>query len=397
MITKLTARIIKEVSPKILTKILLNLVIKNVINLRGFQRRMAQESAFFPGFMIISLTNRCNLNCQGCWVSNEEPHDLPFEVLKNVVSSCIKKGSSYFGLVGGEPLLYPHLFELFETFPNVYFQLFTNGTLLTDAVAKRLRKLGNVTPLISVEGLEEESDRRRNGKDVFASALTAIKNCTRNKLFIGVATSVCKTNHKDLVSDDFLKELIKLGVHYMWYYIYRPVGSRPHPELALDKDEILSLRKFMVDARLKHPIAIIDAYWDADGKALCPGAKGLSHHLSPEGHVEFCPPLQFAFKQVTESNDFAQICQDDAAMAKLRKLISCETDGCIILSNPELLSQKLKELNAIDTSGRNSAFAELDAMAIKPCHDLPGQEIPEKSILYRLAKKYSFFGFSSYG
>jgi len=397
MITKLTTRILKEVSPKVLTKVLLNLVIKNVINLRGFQKRMAQKSEFFPGFMIISLTNRCNLNCQGCWVSNEEPHDLPIEVAKNVVASCIKKGSSYFGLVGGEPLLYPHLFELIEAFPNVYFQLFTNGTLLTDAVAKKFRKLGNVTPLISVEGLEEESDRRRNGKDVFNSAIMAIKNCTRNKLLTGVATSVCNANHKDLVSDNFLRELIDLGVHYMWYYIYRPVGARPHPELALDKDEILSLRNFIVNARLRHPIAIIDAYWDADGKALCPGAKGLSHHLSPEGFIEFCPPLQFAFKQISQNADFAQICNDDKAMAKLRQLISCETDGCIILSNPELLSKKLHELNAIDTSGRNSALNELNAMTTKPCHNIPGHEIPEKSILYRLAKKYSFFGFSSYG
>ena len=87
----------------------------------------------------------------------------------------------------------------------------------------------------------------------------------------------------------------------------------------------------------------------------------------------------------------------DKAMAKLRSLVSCTTSGCIILSDPKLLSQKLKELGAIDTSGRGSAFAELDAMTTKPCHDLPGQEIPEKSYLYRLAKKYSFFGFSSYG
>ncbi len=397
MLTKLFTRIIKEVSPKVLTRILLNLVIKNAVNLRKFQNRMAKDDDFFPGFMIISLTNRCNLSCNGCWVSNEKHHDLPFNVLKNVVSASIQKGSSYFGLVGGEPLLYPHLFELFETFPNVYFQLFTNGTLLTDKVAKKLRKLGNVTPLISVEGLEEESDRRRNGKDVFASAITAIKNCTRNKLLTGVATSVCKTNQKELVTDKFLIKLVGLGAHYMWYYIYRPVGPRPHPEIALDKEEILSLRKFMVDARLNHPIAIIDAYWDENGKALCPGAKGLSHHLNPEGYLEFCPPLQFAFKKATRDYDFKKLCKDDNGMAKLRKLINDETDGCIILSNPKLLSQKLKELNAIDTSGRGTAFDELDAMTIKPCHDLPGQEIPEKSFLYRLAKKYSFFGFSSYG
>jgi hypothetical protein len=57
----------------------------------------------------------------------------------------------------------------------------------------------------------------------------------------------------------------------------------------------------------------------------------------------------------------------------------------------------LEEVDAYDSSKRNKAFEELKKM--KPCagHHIPGKEIPEKSWLYRFAKKYSFFGFGAYG
>ena len=50
--------------------------------------------------------------------------------------------------------------RLLERHADAYFQLFTNGHFLSAEVAERLRRMGNVTPLISVEGLAVESDRR---------------------------------------------------------------------------------------------------------------------------------------------------------------------------------------------------------------------------------------------
>lgn len=60
--------------------------------------------------------------------------------------------------------MYKGLLETMEKHSDCYFQLFTNATLLTEEVAFRLKKMGNVTPLISIEGLKDESDIRR-GKD----------------------------------------------------------------------------------------------------------------------------------------------------------------------------------------------------------------------------------------
>ena len=46
--------------------------------------------------------------------------------------------------------------------------------------------------------------------------------------------------------------------------------------------------------RAKKPIVIVDAYYDGEGKALCPAATGISHHINPWGDIEPCPIVQFA-------------------------------------------------------------------------------------------------------
>ena len=67
-------------------------------------------------------------------------------------------------------------------------------------VAAELRKCGNVTPLISVEGTETISDQRRGGRDVLNKTMQGIHNCVKHRVITGVCTSVCKTNLDDLVN-----------------------------------------------------------------------------------------------------------------------------------------------------------------------------------------------------
>ena len=197
------------------------------------------------------------------------------DTLNKVIRDAKKHGNSYFGILGGEPFLHPDLLDVLDAHPDCYFQIFTNGQLITEAVAKRLRKAGNATPLISVEGSATVSDERRGRLNVLNRTMMGIENCRKEGLITGVATSVCQTNIKDLLSEAWLKRLIELGVHYAWFHTYRPVGPEPTVELALTPEQILQVRRFIVTMRTKLPIAIVDPYWDHNGQALCPMATEL--------------------------------------------------------------------------------------------------------------------------
>lgn len=380
---------------KCLYKFVVNMGIKGSMSFARFQKRQ-KKGEFFPAFNFISVTDDCNLNCQGCWVIGKEKNSrLKPEQLNRIIDETKKAGSYFFGILGGEPLLYKPLPEIFKKHSDCYFQLFTNGTLITPEVAETLRQCANVTPLISFEGDSEVADIRRGGKNVFQSANQAIDNCIRAGLITGVAISVCKSNLKMAMSPEFINSLIDKGVSYLWYYIYRPVGQQPEYALALSQDEIRQLRQHMVDARMEYSIAIIDTYWDADGNGMCPAAEGLSHHINASGYVEPCPIIQFAADNVDEK-PLDRLYAESVFLSDFRSQIKQKTKGCVVMEDPQWLAEFVIRHQATNTSGRKG---EPDRLKLAPQIGSHGscEVIPEKSRIYRFAKRRAFFGLGAYG
>lgn len=391
-------RVVRECSPRLVWKFMYNFGWRSVMNMNRFEKRQKEGKPFFPAFLMISVTESCNLACSGCWVTQGGKRSLSLEQLDGIITTGKKKGSYFFGILGGEPLMYKGLLDVLEKHPDCYFQLFTNGTLLTDEVALRLKKAGNITPLISIEGLEEESDLRRGKDDVFARTLAGVRSCRKAGLILGAAASICKSNYDELVNRNYIELLAKEGVHYLWYYIYRPVGNDPHPENALEKEQIQQFRRFVVDQRKDAPLYIIETYWDDKGNALCPAATGMSHHISPSGALEFCPPIQMAREFINaDASNLALLFEDSTFLSDFRAMTAKSSRGCILLENPEKLVQFLEEQQAMDTTTRGTALAELKKMTPRAGHNQEGEEIPEKNVFYKLAKKKYFFGFGAYG
>ncbi|VGO17513.1 Sporulation killing factor maturation protein SkfB [Pontiella desulfatans] len=397
MSATLMKRLMTEPDKRLLWKFAYNFGYKGMRSIERFQKRLKQGE-YFPAFLFISVTNACNLACQGCWVSQSNPpKEIAPGTLDNLITECKKQGSYFFGILGGEPLLYDGLFEVFEKHPECYFLLFTNGMMITDAVAKEMRRIGNISPLISIEGLEEVSDVRRGGESVYQQSMMGLANCTRNRLVTGVCTSVCKSNIDDLANEKFVNEVARLGAHYLWYYIYRPVGPNPTPSLALNSEQVTDLRRFMVDVRRKAPIMVVDAYWDDQGAALCPAAVGIANHISPDGYIEPCPPLQFAKDNIGDGTGLYDIFNNSEFLAKFRSMCTATTQGCIIMEHPGKLAEFIESEDATDSSGRGTLLQELGCMGSCGSHHQPGKEIPERSWAYRFAKKHWFFGFGAYG
>ena len=383
-------------SPRLLWKFVWNFGFQGMTAVRRFHKRIAKGRQF-PPFLFLSITSRCNLTCQGCWVTTAPPgSQLDLETVGRIIDQSSGQGTRFFGIMGGEPLLHEGLFDIFQRHPRCYFQLFTNGTLLTDQVARRLRKAGNVTPLISIEGNEVVSDQRRGGENVYGRSLEGVRSCLDNRLITGVATSVCKSNMADLASETFLDKLIDLGVHYVWYYSYRPSGTNPCPELALSPDELVRLREFLVEMRCRKPIIIVDTYYNAGGQALCPAAEGMSYHINPWGDIEPCPPIQFARENIADSDDIIEQIESSAFLRRFREFAAGRTRGCVLLESPDRLRDFLLQQQARDSTGRGTGFDELGAMTSQPSQYLPGREIPEKHWAYRFAKRHWFFGFGGY-
>lgn len=396
MFPELAFRAIRTVDPRLLWKFAWNFGVKNLIAVEKFKRRI-RRGEYFPAFLQISILNSCNLRCQGCWVDVDAPREMiDLAAMNRLIGDAKRQGNAFFGILGGEPFLHPQLFDIFAAHPDCYFQVFTNGQAITEAAAKELRRLGNVTPLVSIEGSDIVSDERRGSKDVFSKSMRGLENCLRERLITGVATSVCRTNIDDLLSERWLRELIKLGAHYVWYYTYRPVGKRSNPQLTLGTPEMVRVREFVAGMRAKLPIGIVDCYYDHTGTALCPMTTGVAHHVSPKGDIEPCPLIQFACENIQDPRGIFETVRSSAFLRDFRELSAKATRGCVVLERPDLVREIVINHGARDTTQRGTAMQELEARQPQPSQWLPGHEVPERHWMYRLAKKYWFNDFGAY-
>jgi hypothetical protein len=169
----------------------------------------------------------------------------------------------------------------------------------------------------------------------------------------------------------------------------------------LTPEQAVRARTFVVEMRAKKPIVIIDAYYDGEGKALCPAATGISHHINPWGDIEPCPIVQFSKESIHDGGDKPRRSLrakfvESAFLRDFRRLAAETTRGCIVLERPDLLARLVQAHGAKDVTARQTALAELDAMTVRTSQYNPGHEIPEKNVLYRIAKRFFFNDFGVY-
>lgn len=396
MYLRMARRLLWETDKRLLWKLAYNFGFKGWRAVERHKQRL-KRGEFFPPFLYISIVNSCNLRCQGCWVDVAAKQEaIDPDAMDRLIGEAKAAGNSFFGILGGEPFMHPKLLEILGRHTDCYFQVFTNGHFITDEVARRLRELGNVTPLVSVEGSEIVSDQRRGRLHVLSDTMRGLENCLKHKLLTGVCTSLCQTNYDDLLTEKWLDRLIEMGVLYAWYHVYRPVGPDANPELALTPEQQLRARKFVVEMRARKPIVIIDAYYDGDGQALCPAATGFTHHIGPWGDVEPCPIIQFATESIYDERPLRETFQQSGFLAEFRQLAASSTRGCIVLERPDLLKELVVKHGARDTTVRGTALAELEAMQARPSQYNPGHEVPEKNWAYRFVKRHWFNDFGAY-
>ena len=397
---KLVRRVLLETDKRLLWKLVYNMGFKGALSVHKHKQRM-KRGQIFPPFLYISIINTCNLRCQGCWVDvAHKQQTIAPEAFHKLVKESRQMGNVFFGIVGGEPFMHPHLLDMLAEHPDCYFQIFTNGHFITAERARRMWQLGNITPLISVEGTEIVSDQRRGRANVLSKTMQGLHNALDAGVFTGVCTSLARSNIDDLLREEWVDKLIEMGVLYTWFHVYRPMGPNPNPELCLTTEQALRARKFVVEMRAKKPIVIVDAYHDGEGQALCPAANGISHHINPWGGIEPCPIVQFSTESIHSSENDQRPLKEkflrSAFLADFRKLAAETTRGCIVLERPDLLKQLVEAHGAKDATARQTALAELAALTPRTSQYNPAAVIPEKNLFYRLAKRLFFNDFGVY-
>jgi sulfatase maturation enzyme AslB (radical SAM superfamily) len=214
-------------------KAIVNSMIQNILLNSKSQIKKLFKKEFGrtpPSFLLISPGKFCNLKCVGCYAnsSSVSSEKLDWDIVDRVITEKANLWGSYFTVVsGGEPLLWKSqgktIIDIAKKHSDNFFLMYTNGTLITKEIAKKLAEVGNITPAISVEGFEKETDERR-GKGVFKKILKAMDNLNEAGVPFGISVTPTRKNYTLLTSEKFIKYFQAKGALYTWMFQLMPIG-----------------------------------------------------------------------------------------------------------------------------------------------------------------------------
>ncbi len=343
-------RIIGRCSKKCQTKFAENLIVNEFIAAGPRREEFYSRNGFFPPFLlVISPTMRCNLNCYGCYAGQyNQGEELAAEQIHRLLNEAREMGIYFFTISGGEPFIRRDLLEIFTAHPDLYFQVYTNGTLIDRSLARTLSHLGNVLPAISVEGWEKETDSRR-GPGAFKKILSAISNLREEGVLFGFSATATRMNNEIIMSDEFVNFLAEQGCFIGWFFNYIPIGRKPVLELMPTPEQRIYRRERLIELRKKVPMILAD-FWN-DGPLVGGCIAGDRYlHINSQGDVEPCVFVHFSVDNI-RGKPLEEILNSDffQAIRRRRPYSPNYYRPCLIIDHPRILRQVVQEGKAHPT------------------------------------------------
>ena len=302
------------------------------------QEIFAKEGWRPPFFFVLSPTMKCNLKCTGCYAAQYEKKDvITTELIDRIFKEAKELGIYFVTISGGEPFYRKDLLDIWEKHNDMFFLVYTNGTLIDSKMAEKLRDLGNVAPAISVEGFKEETDKRR-GQGVYEKLLEAWKNLRDNGVLFGFSATCTRYNAEVIYSDEFIDFMIEQGALFGWYFQYIPIGRKPDTSLMATPQQRARAREKLQHIRNTKPIILADFWNDGHLAGGCIAGGRVYFHINALGNIEPCVFTHFTkdniqnttIRQALQSDLFKEIQKNQP----YSKNLMCP---CMIIDNPQVL------------------------------------------------------------
>jgi MoaA/NifB/PqqE/SkfB family radical SAM enzyme len=287
-----------RISSKVSKAIISNFVGRTLLGESDRTDPFLEKYGFYPpAFLTISPTKKCNLFCKGCYASSSagNAETLKYDVFNRIIKEKKELWGSHFTVIsGGEPLLYNDngktLFNILEDNRDVYFMMYTNSTLITREVAKRMAELGNISPAISVEGFEKETDGRR-GQGVYKKIKQAMANLRNAGVPFAISITATRYNCDIILSDEFVNHYFnEEGAIYGWIFQYMPIGRSYTLDLMITPEQRLALFRREQEMFKERNLFLVD-FWNGGPYAvgcISAGRPGGYFYIDWNGNISPC-------------------------------------------------------------------------------------------------------------
>jgi len=180
-----------------------------------------------PFLVVWNLTNLCNLACKHCYqgAGAPSPDELSLEEKIAVTAQLADAGVVAIAFSGGEPLIHPHFFPIVAEARKMgmFVAVATNGTMIDEETAHKLENAGVGYVEISLDSVRPEvHDEFRGVPGSWKRTIQGIKNCVHAGLYTVIATTVTRSNIRDV--PELVRLAKRLGANRFTHFNFIPTG-----------------------------------------------------------------------------------------------------------------------------------------------------------------------------
>ena len=164
-------------------------------------------------YIQLETTNHCNAKCRFCpHYKFEKKGFMSDELYDKILSEAqqLPNLAEIIPMLTGEPFLdkkfIPRLAKLREMFPNIAIEVYTNGSLLTEAVVAQLKDIPNVRYSVSLNGLNPDTRKAVMGLDDYFDVVLGVKAMER----VGIKYRVTMVAYPEIPREE-MKAFIDSG------------------------------------------------------------------------------------------------------------------------------------------------------------------------------------------
>jgi MoaA/NifB/PqqE/SkfB family radical SAM enzyme len=248
----------------------------------------------------LDVTYRCNNNCRHCWLYTPDTpgiaqQELTFEEIKDIVDQARALGCRTWAISGGEPMLREDFGSIIEYIAehSSYYSLNTNGSRITPAIAKILRRKGNkwVALYGATAAVHDHITRRPGSYEETLRGMALLKEA--GAFFTAHIVPMRDSYHQVQAMIDLMKAYgyeWRLGT--TWFYLSASGDSKKNQEIdrqRLTAEQMISIDDIEISRcdAVPSPGSRLD---QPDGKPLfaaCIKAR-KDFHIDPYGYMSFC-------------------------------------------------------------------------------------------------------------
>jgi radical SAM protein with 4Fe4S-binding SPASM domain len=297
-------------------------------------------------YLFWECTLNCNFKCKHCGScagSNRIAETLLAEDAKKVFFDVANKYDSSkitIAVTGGEPLMRQDLFEVMTYASSLGFRwgMVTNGSLVSEQIAEKMKNSGMKTIDVSIDGLESVHDEFRNYRGSYQKAIDVVKILSSKNFLkpLRITTTVHRKNINQL--EEMYDTFSKTGAHNWRLLNVDPIGRGiDNNEILLNKIEVTKLLDFIKKKRTeKSKLGVSfgcahflgDEYEDEIRSSFfyCATGNNIGSILH-NGDIFVCPNVP-RVKELIQGNvkkdSFTEVWENKFDFFKNKKRMSCE-------------------------------------------------------------------------